>query len=98
MSRAGECESWPEEDEKGLGGGEDGGSEAGEKKKMVKEDTRLGLGPMTDDPVANLRTREHHVRGPKKLPRKMVVRRLILRKAEEAKRTTTFSVKRKRSM
>ena len=104
MSRAVECESWPEEDEKGLGGGEDGGSEAGEKKKMVKEDTRLGLGPMTDGPVdvqlrwANLRTQEHHVRGPKKLPRKMVVRRLILRKAEEAKRTTTFSVKRKRSM
>ena len=32
MSRAGECESWPEEDEKGLGGGEDGGSEAGGKK------------------------------------------------------------------
>ena len=75
-----------------------------EKKKMVKEDTRLGLGPMTNGPVdvqlrwANLRTREHHVRGPKKSPRKMVVRRLILRKAEEAKRTTTFSVKRKRSM
>ena len=104
MSRAGECESWPEEDEKGLGGGEDGGSEAGGKKKMVKEDTRLGLGPMTDGPVdvqlrwANLRTREHHVRGQKKSPRKMVVRRLILRKGEEAKRTTTFSVKRKRSM
>ena len=95
MSRAGECESWPEEDEKGLGGGEDGGSEAGEKKTMVKEDTRLGLGPMTDDPVANLRTREHHVRGPKKLPRKMV---LILRKVEEEKRTATFSVKRGRSM
>ena len=95
MSRAGECESWPEEDEKGLGGGEDGGSEAGGKKKMVKEDTRLGLGPMTDDPVANLRTREHHVRGPKKSPRKMV---LILRKVEEEKRTATFSVKRGRSM
>ena len=75
-----------------------------EKKKMVKEDASLGLGPMTDGPVdvqlrwANLRAREHHVRGPKKSPRKMVVRRLILRKAEEAKRTTTFSVKRKRSM
>ena len=75
-----------------------------EKKKMVKEEASLGLRPMTDGPVdvqlrwANLRAHEHHVRGPKKSPRKMVVRRLILRKAEEAKRTTTFSVKRKRSM
>ena len=75
-----------------------------EEKKMVKEDARLSLRPMTESPVdvqlrwANLRAREHHVRGPKKSPRKMVVRRLILRKAEEAKRTTTFSVKRKRSM
>ena len=64
---------------------------------MVKEDTRLGLGPMTDGPVdvqlrwANLRAREHHVKGPKKSPRKMVLRRLILRKAEEAKRTTTWA-------
>ena len=68
-----------------------------EEKKMVKEDARLGLGPMTDGPVdvqlrwANLRTRKHHVRGPKKSPRKMVLRRLILRKAEEAKRTTTWA-------
>ena len=75
-----------------------------EKKKMVKEDASLGLGPMTDGPVdvqlrwANLRAQEHHVRGPKKSPRKMVVRRLILRKAEEEKRTTTFSVNRKMSM
>ena len=42
-----------------------------EEKKMVKEDPRLGLWPMTDGPVdvqlrwANLRAREHHVRGPK---------------------------------
>ena len=75
-----------------------------EEKKMVKEDARLGLGPIKDGPVnvrlrwVNPRARKHHVRGPKKSPRKMVVRRLILRKAEEAKRTTTFSVKRKRSM
>ena len=40
---------------------------------------------------ANLRAREHHVKGPKKSPRKMVLRRLILRKAEEAKRTTTWA-------
>ena len=63
---------------------------------MVKEDTRLGLGPMTDGPVdvqlrwANLRTREHHVRGPKKSPRKIVLWRLILRKVEEEKRTAIF--------
>ena len=68
-----------------------------EKKKMVKEEASLGLRPMTDGPVdvqlrwANLRAREHHVKGPKKLPRKMVLRRLILRKAEEAKRTTTWA-------
>ena len=43
-----------------------------EEKKMVKEDTRLGLRPMTDGPVdmqlrwANLRAREYHVKGPKK--------------------------------
>ena len=43
-----------------------------EKKKMVMEDASLGLGPMTDGPVdvqlrwANLRAREHHVKGPKK--------------------------------
>ena len=55
-----------------------------EKKKMVKEDASLGLGPMTDGPVdvqlrwANLRAREHHVKGPKKSQRKMVLRRLIL--------------------
>ena len=47
---------------------------------------------------ANLRAREHHVRGPNKSPRKMVLRRLILRKVEEEKRTATFSVKRGRSM
>ena len=52
---------------------------------------------MTDGPIdvqlrwANLRAREHHVKGPKKSPRKMVLRRLILRKAEEAKRTTTWA-------
>ena len=68
-----------------------------EEKGMVKEDARLGLRPMTDGPVdvqlrwANLRAREHHVKGPKKSPRKMVLRRLILRKAEEAKRTTTWA-------
>ena len=67
-----------------------------EKKKMVKEDASLGLGPMTDGPVdvqlrwANLRTREHHVRGPKKSPRKIVLWRLILRKVEEEKRTAIF--------
>ena len=44
-----------------------------EEKKMVKEDARLGLRPMTDGPVdvqlrwANLRAREHHVKGPKKI-------------------------------
>ena len=63
-----------------------------EEKKMVKDDARLGLRPMTDGPIdvqlrwANLRAREHHVKGPKKSPRKMVLRRLILRKAEEARR------------
>ena len=68
-----------------------------EEKNMVKEDARLGLRPMTDGPVdvklrwANLRAREHHVKGPKKSPRKMVLRKLILRKAEEAKRTTTWA-------
>ena len=71
------------------------------KKKMVKEDARLGLGPIKDGPVnvrlrwVNPRARKHHVRGPKKSPRKMV---LILRKVEEEKRTATFSVKRGRSM
>ena len=61
----------------------------------------LTYSAMTDGPIdvqlrwANLRTREHHVRGPKKLPRKMV---LILRKVEEQKKTATFSVKRGRSM
>ena len=72
-----------------------------EEKKMVKEDARLGLGPIKDGPVnvrlrwVNPRARKHHVRGPKKSPRKMV---LILRKVEEEKRTATFSVKRGRSM
>ena len=52
---------------------------------------------MTDGPIdvqlrwANLRAREHHVKRPKKSPQKMVLRRLILRKAEEAKRTTTWA-------
>ena len=51
----------------------------------------LTYSAMTDGPIdvqlrwANLRAREHHVKGPKKSPRKMVLRRLILRKAEEAK-------------
>ena len=62
----------------------------------------LTYSAMTDGPIdvqlrwANLRAREHHVKGPKKSPRKMVLRRLILRKVEEEKRT--FSVKRGRSM
>ena len=57
----------------------------------------LTYSAMTDGPIdvqlrwANLRAREHHVKGPKKSPRKMVLRRLILRKAEEAKRTTTWA-------
>ena len=57
----------------------------------------LTYSAMTDGPIdvqlrwANLRAREHHVKGPKKLPRKMVLWRLILRKAEEAKRTTTWA-------
>ena len=64
----------------------------------------LTYSAMTDGPIdvqlrwANLRAREHHIMGPKKLPRKMVLQRLILRKAKEEKRTTTFSVNRKRSM
>ena len=73
-----------------------------EEKKLVKQHARLGLGPMTDGPVdvqlrwANLR--EHHVRGTKKSPRKIVLQRIIMRKAEEAQRTKTASVKRKRSI
>ena len=57
----------------------------------------LTYSAMTDGPIdvqlrwANLRAREHHVKGPKKLPRKMVLWRLILRKAEKAKRTTTWA-------
>ena len=64
----------------------------------------LTYSAMTDGPIdvqlrwANLRAREHHVKGPKKSPRKMVLRRLILRKVEGEKRTATFSVKRGRSM
>ena len=75
-----------------------------EEKKFVMQDARLGLGPMTDCPVdvqlrwANLRARAHHVRGPKKSPRKIVLKRMIMRKAEEAQRKTTLSVKRKRSI
>ena len=73
-----------------------------EEKKFVKLDARLGLGPMTDGPVdvqlrwANLRAREHHVRGPKKSPRKIVLKRILMRKKVEAERT--LSVKRKRSV
>ena len=73
-------------------------------KNIVKQDARLGLGPMTEGPVdvqlrwANLRAREHHVRGPKKSPRKIILKRIILRRAEEAQRTTTLSQKRKRSI
>ena len=75
-----------------------------EEKNLVKQDARLGLGPMTEGPVdvqlrwANLRAREHHVRGPKKSPRKIILKRIILRRAEEAQRTTTLSQKRKRSI
>ena len=75
-----------------------------EEKKFVMQDARLGLGQMTDCPVdvqlrwANLRARAHHVRGPKKSPRKIVLKRMIMRKAEEAQRKTTLSVKRKRSI
>ena len=67
-----------------------------EEKKMVKEDARLGLGPIKDGPVnvrlrwVNPRARKHHVRGPKKSPRKIVLWRLILRKVEEEKRTAIF--------
>ena len=63
---------------------------------MVKEDARLGLGPIKDGPVnvrlrwVNPRARKHHVRGPKKSPRKIVLWRLILRKVEEEKRTAIF--------
>ena len=73
-----------------------------EEKKFGKLDARLGLGPMTDGPVdvqlrwANLRAREHHVRGPKKSPRKIVLKRILMRKKVEAERT--LSVKRKRSV
>ena len=73
-----------------------------EEKKFVKLDARLGLGPMTDGPVdvqlrwANLRAREHHVRGPKKSPIKIVLKRILMRKKVEAERT--LSVKRKRSV
>ena len=41
-----------------------------EEKNLVKQDARLGLGPMTEGPVdvqlrwANLRARAYHVRGP----------------------------------
>ena len=75
-----------------------------EKKKIIKQDARLGLGPMTEGPVdvqlrwAKLRAREHHVRGLKKSPRKIILKRIILRRAEEAQRTTTLSQKRKRSI
>ena len=57
----------------------------------------LTYSAMTDGPIdvqlrwANLRAQKHHVKGPKKSPRKMVLRRLILRKAEKAKRTTTWA-------
>ena len=75
-----------------------------EKKNIIKQDARLGLGPMTEGPVdvqlrwANLRARAHHVRGPKKSPRKIILKRIILRRAEVALRTTTLSQKRKRSI
>ena len=75
-----------------------------EEKNIVKQDARLGLGPMTEGPVdvqlrwANLRAREHHVRGPEKSPRKIILKRIILGRAEEAQRTTTLSQKRKRSI
>ena len=78
--------------------------ESEEEKKFVMQDARLGLGPMTDCPVdvqlrwANLRARANHVRGPKKSPRKIVLKRMIMRKAEEAQRKTKLSVKRKRSI
>ena len=75
-----------------------------EEKNLVKQDARLGPGPMTEGPVdvqlrlTNLRARAHHVRGPKKSPRKIILKRIILRKADEAQRTTTLSEKRKRSI